>query len=366
MNRLFDFLTAEELDPNNVDRTPAGFTVTQRSRGLSAVGINAEDGSPQVDHLVSIAKGSFQWSKTATKPTLENINLSVPDEAILAIVGSVGSGKSSLISAILGDMQKISGRVQIRGSVALVPQQAWVMNASLRENIVFGGQFDEDFYNKVVEACALLPDIEILPAGDKTEIGERGINLSGGQKQRVSLARAVYSRADVYLLDDPLSAVDAHVGKHIFEKVIGPKGLLKNTSRVFVTHAIQYLSKCEQILMLKDGKVSEVGTFDDLVAIGGEFSQLIAEHSTSGDTDHVAEKKKAEAEKDPEEKDKEEKSKIMTKEISEVGEVQFSVYKLYFGAMGFNSVLWLFALYALGVGASVLGIFLVVASRYLD
>jgi ATP-binding cassette subfamily C (CFTR/MRP) protein 1 len=147
---------------------------------------------------------------------------------------------------MLGEMYKTNGSVIIRGSIAYVPQTAWLMNATLRktidclykgENILFGRHYDEVLYNKTIEACALVPDLEQLPAGDMTEIGERGINLSGGQKQRISLARAVYSCADIYLFDDSLSAVDAHVGRHIFDKVMGPKGILKDKARILVTNS---------------------------------------------------------------------------------------------------------------------------------
>jgi ABC-type multidrug transport system fused ATPase/permease subunit len=143
-------------------------------------------------------------------------------------VGSIGSGKSSLLSALLGEMYKLNdGKINVNGSIAYVAQQAWIQNATIRENILFGRDYNEHFYNKIINACSLVTDFDIMPQRDKTEIGEKGINLSGGQKQRISLARALYSKADIYLLDDPLSAVDAHVGKHIFDMVIGPNGLLK-------------------------------------------------------------------------------------------------------------------------------------------
>lgn len=145
----------------------------------------------------------------------------------MAIVGAVGSGKSSLLSGLLGEMHKHSGRMNTHGSMAYVSQQAWIQNATLKNNILFESELDEEKYQNVLEACALRTDLNILPAGDATEIGEKGINLSGGQKQRVSLSRAVYNDADIYMLDDPLSAVDSHVGKHIFQEVLGPRGLLK-------------------------------------------------------------------------------------------------------------------------------------------
>lgn len=157
-----------------------------------------------------------------------SINLDVKQGELVAIVGTVGSGKSSMLSGILGEMHKFTGSMNTNGSMAYVAQQAWIQNATLKNNILFGCPLDQEKYERILDACALRTDLNILPAGDSTEIGEKGINLSGGQKQRVSLSRAVYNDADIYLLDDPLSAVDAHVGKHIFEQVIGPKGLLSS------------------------------------------------------------------------------------------------------------------------------------------
>lgn len=222
-----------------------------------------------------IENGTFSWDDDQV---LKNINIRLEKNSLSAVVGTVGSGKSSLISAFLGEMEKISGRVNTVGSIAYVAQQAWIQNASLRDNILFGKSFDKVLYDKVIESCALKPDFEMLPAGDQTEIGEKGINLSGGQKQRVSLARAVYANSDVYFLDDPLSAVDSHVGKHIFEKVLGPEGLLKNKTRVLVTHGITYLPQTDKIIVLKDGEVSESGTYQELLDKKGAFSEFLLQH----------------------------------------------------------------------------------------
>lgn len=134
------------------------------------------------------------------------------------------------------------------------------------------------FYQTVLEACALLPDLDILPSGDRTEIGEKGINLSGGQKQRVALARAVYSRAQIYLLDDPLSAVDAYVGKHIFDKVIGPAGLLHNKTRLLVTHHISFLPQTNHIFVMVNGKISETGYYEELLQQNGAFAEFLMKH----------------------------------------------------------------------------------------
>lgn len=198
MKRINKFMNSEELDPNNV-----------------------QTDEKQTAPLI-IENGSFRWD--ADETTLKNIDMRVETNQLVAVVGPVGSGKSSLLSAYLGEMDKISGLVNRIGSVAYVPQQAWIQNATLKNNILFGRPFDKKRYDKVVEACALKADFDMLPAGDQTEIGEKGINLSGGQKQRVSLARAVYQDADIYFLDDPLSAVDSH-GKFSWNSLQNP---LKN------------------------------------------------------------------------------------------------------------------------------------------
>lgn len=148
-------------------------------------------------------------------------------------------------------MGKLRGRVGVSGKLAYVPQQPWILNASIKDNILFGRPYNKQLYNKILYSCALLPDLEILPHGDETEVGEKGINLSGGQKARISLARAAYQDYDVYLLDDPLSAVDAHVGRHIFEKVMGPNGLLKNKTRILVTHGLTYTKLADEIIVLE-------------------------------------------------------------------------------------------------------------------
>uniref|UniRef100_A0A8C5JT10 ABC-type glutathione-S-conjugate transporter n=1 Tax=Junco hyemalis TaxID=40217 RepID=A0A8C5JT10_JUNHY len=203
------------------------------------------------------------------------VTLDITPGSLVAVVGPVGSGKSSLVSAMLGEMENIKGHINIQGSLAYVPQQAWIQNATLKDNIIFGSEVDEARYQQVLKACALLPDLELLPAGDQTEIGEKGINLSGGQKQRVSLARAVYSDADIYVLDDPLSAVDAHVGKYLFEHVLGPKGLLQKKTRILVTHSISFLPQVDNIVVLAGGAVSEHGSYSTLLANKGAFSQFL-------------------------------------------------------------------------------------------
>uniref|UniRef100_UPI0037E8C348 multidrug resistance-associated protein 1-like n=1 Tax=Semicossyphus pulcher TaxID=241346 RepID=UPI0037E8C348 len=257
LRRLGNFLCQEELKLDNVERLP-----------------HSTDGDGVV-----IEGGFFSWTNDGP-PCLQRINVNVKTGALVAVVGDVGSGKSSLLSAILGEMEKRSGFVSMKGSVAYVPQQAWIQNASLKDNVLFGGERKESWYHRVLEACALLPDLDILPAGDSTEIGEKGLNLSGGQRQRVSLARAVYRKSDVYLLDDPLSAVDAHVGQHIFDRVIGPRGLLKDKTRVLVTHGLSFLSKVDLVLVMDQGQISEMGSYMQLMERKGAFAKFI--HTFSG------------------------------------------------------------------------------------
>lgn len=223
-----------------------------------------------------VENGSFTWGDDET--VLKNIEMSVDKGKLAAIVGTVGSGKSSLVSAFLGEMEKITGRVNTVGQIAYVSQQAWIQNCTLQDNILFGKPLDQKLYDRVILACALKPDIDMLPAGDQTEIGEKGINLSGGQKQRVSLARAVYNNADVYFMDDPLSAVDSHVGKHIFEQVIGPQGILAGKTRILVTHGITFLPQVDNIFVLKDGQITESGNYDELLSRKGAFAEFLLQH----------------------------------------------------------------------------------------
>uniref|UniRef100_A0A8C7NBR0 Canalicular multispecific organic anion transporter 2-like n=1 Tax=Oncorhynchus kisutch TaxID=8019 RepID=A0A8C7NBR0_ONCKI len=255
LKRIQDFLSHDELDPESVDRT-----------------------NTATDSSVTVVNGKFTWAKQ-DPPALHNINLMVPQGSLLAVVGHVGCGKSSLVSALLGEMEKMEGDISIQGSVAYVPQQAWIQNATLRDNILFGKAYNEHKYRCCLDACALTQDLEVLPGGDLTEIGEKGINLSGGQRQRVSLARALYNEADVYLLDDPLSAVDAHVAKHIFDQVIGPEGALQGKTRILVTHGISFLPQVDNIVVMVEGRVSEMGSYQELLKQNGAFAEFLRNYS---------------------------------------------------------------------------------------
>uniref|UniRef100_A0A8D2KVS5 ABC-type glutathione-S-conjugate transporter n=1 Tax=Varanus komodoensis TaxID=61221 RepID=A0A8D2KVS5_VARKO len=226
---------------------------------------------------ILVRNGTFSWSKESP-PCLKRINLAIPRGCLCAVVGQVGAGKSSLFSALLGELQRSEGSVVMKGTVAFVPQESWTQNASVEENITFGDKLDLRWYDRVVTACALQPDLDGFPDGSQTKIGEKGINISGGEKQRLSLARAVYRNASIYLLDDPLSAVDALVGQHIFEQVLGPKGLLKDKTRVLVTSAVHILPRVDHIIVMRDGEISEAGSWQELVQRQGALADFLMSH----------------------------------------------------------------------------------------
>eukprot|EP01128_Nolandella_sp_AFSM9_P006332 TRINITY_DN3225_c5_g1_i1.p1 TRINITY_DN3225_c5_g1~~TRINITY_DN3225_c5_g1_i1.p1 ORF type:complete len:1698 (-),score=443.16 TRINITY_DN3225_c5_g1_i1:254-4717(-) len=313
LKRLLEFLKLSELDSDAV----------------------IED--KVMDSAISVSGGTFTWGDG--NAVLSDINIEIAEGSLVAIVGEVGSGKSSLLNAILGEIPKQSGSVKARGRFAYVPQQAWIQNATVRENITFGKSHDDAEYDRTVKVCELTSDFAMLPASDRTEIGEKGINLSGGQKQRVSMARAVYADADVYLLDDPLSAVDAHVGKAIFNNCI--HNHLKGKTRVLVTHQLQYMKDCDQIIVLKKGKVTEIGTFKDLMKSGATFAKLIKKHVSATKDDKKKNSKKGDDAADDKKDDAAQEagtgkkdSKLMGKEGRAVGGVKGKVYASYLGAIG--------------------------------
>lgn len=255
VGRLTSFFTAEELQPDAV--------------------IAKEPAQQNGDVSVQVRNASFTWDRKESRRCLENIDFEARKGELSCIVGRVGSGKSSLLQAMLGDIWKIHGEIVMHGSVAYVAQQPWIMNDTVRDNIVFGHRWDPHFYERTINACALAEDLKTLPDGDQTEVGERGISLSGGQKARLALARAVYARADVYLLDDCLSAVDQHVGRHLIDKVLGSSGLLASKTRVLATNAIPVLAEADFVTLIRDGKVLEKGTYKQLIAMKGEVANLV-------------------------------------------------------------------------------------------
>ncbi|CAN7046016.1 unnamed protein product [Brassica oleracea var. botrytis] len=228
---------------------------------------------------VEVRDGSFSWDDEDNVPALKDINFKVNKGELTAIVGTVGSGKSSLLASVLGEMHRITGQVSVCGSTGYVAQTSWIQNGTVLDNILFGLPMDREKYNQVLNVCCLEKDLEMMEFGDQTEIGERGINLSGGQKQRIQLARAVYQDCDVYFLDDVFSAVDAHTGSDIFKNCV--RGVLKGKTVLLVTHQVDFLHNVDCILVMREGKIVESGRYDELVSSGLDFGELVAAHETS-------------------------------------------------------------------------------------
>ncbi|XP_016517874.1 ATP-binding cassette sub-family C member 9 isoform X2 [Poecilia formosa] len=218
------------------------------------------------DVAVKVSSGSFTWGNNQL--TLSDISIRIPTGQLTMIVGQVGCGKSSLLLAMLGEMQAIDGRVfwsnKNRNSVAYAAQKSWLLNATVEDNITFGSPFNKQRYKAVIDACSLQPDIDLLPFGDQTEIGERGINLSGGQRQRICVARALYQNTNIVFLDDPFSALDIHLSDHLMQE--GILKFLQDDKRtvVLVTHKLQYLIHADWIIAMKDGSVLREGTLKDI------------------------------------------------------------------------------------------------------
>ncbi|XP_017154836.2 probable multidrug resistance-associated protein lethal(2)03659 isoform X2 [Drosophila miranda] len=255
-------------------------------RDESAVLQSDGDGDPKekpTDVLVEIEDLTARWSREQSEPVLDRISMSLKRPQLVAVIGPVGSGKSSLIQAILGELPPESGRLKLQGRVSYASQEPWLFNASLRDNILFGLPMDKHRYRSVVQKCALERDFELLQ-GDRTMAGERGASLSGGQRARISLARAVYRRADIYLLDDPLSAVDTHVGRHLFEECM--RGFLKHQLVILVTHQLQFLEQADLIVIMDKGRVTDIGSYEKMLKSGQDFAQLLAKSTRHENVDH--------------------------------------------------------------------------------
>nr|XP_043618789.1 ABC transporter C family member 3-like isoform X2 [Erigeron canadensis] len=311
LDRITSYLNLDDLDSNLVE-------TFQRSSSNVAI---------------RITNGSFSWSG---EPTLSDINIQIFHGMKVAVCGTVASGKSSLLSCVLGEVPKVSGSVYISGTKAYVAQSPWIQSGKIEENILFGKDMDRVRYDKVLDACALKKDLEILPFGDQTVIGERGINLSGGQKQRLQIARALYQDADNYLFDDPFSAVDAHTGSHLFKECL--LEFLESKTVIYVTHQVEFLPMADLILVLKSGRIVQAGNYNDILNSGSAFMELVGAHNEAlSIIDSIETSSKSENTKviekgmvDVESNDtKGTKTQIIQKEEREKGSVGFSIYCKY-------------------------------------
>ncbi|CAJ2639981.1 unnamed protein product [Trifolium pratense] len=331
LDRIASFLCQDDMKSDIVEKLPKGST------------------SNSSDIAIEVVDGNFSWDLPFSNLVLKNINLKIFHGTKVAICGTVGSGKSALLSCILGEVPKISGVVKVCGIKAYVAQSPWIQSSKIEDNILFGKDMERERYEKVLEACSLKKDLEILSFGDQTMIGERGINLSGGQKQRIQIARALYQDADIYLFDDPFSALDAHTGTHLFKECL--LGFLSSKTVIYVTHQVEFLPAADLILVMKDGEITQCGKYNDLLNSGTDFMKLVGAHrealsaldSSNGDTtisdkistsqdslgialSHEVDKIVQNAEID----DKfEAKGQIVQEEEREKGKVGFSVYWKY-------------------------------------
>ncbi|CAA7016303.1 unnamed protein product [Microthlaspi erraticum] len=318
--RISSFLCLDDLQKDVVER------LTSRSSEMA----------------VEVSNGSFSWDDSSPIPTLRDLSFKVSQGMNVAICGTVGSGKSSLLSSILGEVPKISGNVKVCGSKAYIEQSPWIQSGKVEDNILFGKPMEREWYERVLEACSLNKDLELLPFHDQTVIGERGINLSGGQKQRIQIARALYQNADIYLFDDPFSAVDAHTGSHLFKEVL--LGILRDKTVIYVTHQVEFLPEADLILVMKDGKITQAGKYNDILDSGTDFMELVGAHTdalanvdsyektgsaSSAKPTTNQEKEVANDEDKPEKDSVKPRGQLVQEEEREKGKVGFTVYQKY-------------------------------------
>ena len=350
--RIKDFLILDQLE-----RVPRVALTEKKKNDTTSNAVEEKTGDKNLGKKLALhlENSSYSWDENATVKTLLNVQMDVYRGNICSIIGHTGCGKSSLISAMLGDIplslptinptssskkRKKSAFVSIHGSVSYVPQQAWIFNATVKGNILFGLEFDPDLYERAITLANLKKDLAMFPAGEETEIGEKGVNLSGGQKQRVSIARAIYADADVIILDDPLSALDAHVGAAVFSSL---KDVLCNEmgkTIILATNQLQFASLCDRIVVMDHGSIVENGTNDELLNItDGVYKKLNATRHTDDDTtkeESKGEKKRGKSDKKMEsEKDKKSgDGKLILDEHRSKGSVKWAVVIDYFKAGG--------------------------------
>ncbi|CAD5115494.1 DgyrCDS4463 [Dimorphilus gyrociliatus] len=225
--------------------------------------------------IISLKGGNASWDNAS--PTLNNIDLEIKRGELVAVIGKIGSGKTSLLMALLGELPIVSENRTITGKIAFTGQESWIFSESIRQNVLFGNKMNKNKYRKVIDSCCLTKDIEDFTMGDETKVGERGVKLSGGQKARLSLARALYEDADIYLLDDPLSAVDVKVGEKLFRGCF--KELLKHKTILLVTHQLQYLQQCDKIIVMDKGSIQFRGSYEEVLQSGIDLIRVLSEKS---------------------------------------------------------------------------------------
>ncbi|XP_048587659.1 ATP-binding cassette subfamily C member 4 [Nematostella vectensis] len=330
--RIRDFLQSSDFFYNkNKKRRNALSRGTSKAsspgKGLFKEGKEIEDeenaNSPVSRRFIEVKDLTISFQKhKGGRDVFCDVNLSVEENDIVAVIGAVGSGKTTLLSAILGQVSCTKGKIKSRGTICHVPQVPWIFNGSVRENITFGLPYDEEKYGRIIDACALRKDFELFSNGDLTVIGERGVALSGGQRARVSLARAVYADAEIYLIDDTLSALDVRVGKHVYGQCI--MGLLKDRLRVLVTHQLQYLEGSGRVVIMEKG-TSRENSYEEFVASNPDVKA-----SLSGD--ESKEQKETAISPDAQPDEGASKGLLLHDEERDVGKVSWRTYWHYLRA----------------------------------
>lgn len=288
LNRLSSFLCADDVDTSIVTKLP-------KVKNVGDVSVEISNGTflwkNPLDPSTTLGEEEESLDETRSE-ALINLNFKAKKGQLACIVGRVGSGKSTFLNCMLGEMPVVphdkskQTSIRIHGHVAYCSQIPWIINATVKENILFGHKMDPEFYAKAIDVCQLTPDLDILPDGDETLVGEKGISLSGGQKARLSLARAIYARADVYIFDDILSAVDAHVGENLINQVLGHNGILKSKTRILATNSIKVLNEASRIYLLENKQIAETGNLKSITSKGsGKLFDLIQEFGNNENSD---------------------------------------------------------------------------------
>lgn len=384
------------IDPDGPEIKPVQDEQPKKEKRRSRRGSkkdNEQDNSKKPVESSAMLKSSSFLSLTslastesgkANPITLQELNVEIESGSLVAVVGSVGSGKSSFLSAILGEMESINGsKVYIprdeeekgqNGFVSYCTQSPWVINDTVKGNILFGRVYDEERYNNVLRCCALLDDIAVLPAGDKTEIGERGINLSGGQKARVALARAMYAKeTKLLLMDDPLSAVDSHVSQQLFKEAITGE-ICKGMTRILVTHHVHVLSNCDKVIIFEHGRIKAQGKYQELLDSGIDFAGAVdvskikkseqGETASSSEQKETIEKQQTKVEKKEEVVSEKAQAamknageKLVKEEERKEGDVDSGAYLRYAKAGGWILVVLVLIVQALGRTSEIMASF---------
>lgn len=342
--RIQKFLSYDELPQNSIEYPMKTEKNAEKTNGF----IPDKEVTRKCVSL-ELKNVSAKWTEDSPDYTLRNINMNIQGTHLVAVIGPVGSGKSSLLNLLLKELPISEGTMKIDGEISFSCQEPWLFSGSVRQNILFGSHYDEHRYKDVIRVCALESDFALFPYGDRTLVGEKGKALSGGQKARINLARCIYKEADIYLLDDPLSAVDTNVGKQLYEELITK--YLHDKIRILITHQLQYLTNANEIIILDDGEIVGNGNYGELQNSGLDFGKLLAEYHSADDDDEKKIKSRSTSEMTDDED--EEDGPEIDKEKTRSGSIGFQVYWRYLrSGGGYFSIFVLIALFVLSQGSA--------------